>query len=126
MASRRAPIAVLNSGTAPTAQTRSPRRHSMHSSRRFMVLFALYLFFIAAASSPRIATAVPFWTGDQDISDGDVNDTFTSSNGQHFLAVDDSNNLYVAFFDDRFKVPNGDNNFEIFFRRFIYNFGSPF
>ncbi len=98
----------------------------MRSNRRFMVLFALYLFGLAAASFPVAASAVPFWTGDQDISDGDVNDTFTSSNGQHFMAVDDSNNLYVAFFDNRFKVPNGDNNFEIFFRRFIYNFGSPF
>jgi hypothetical protein len=91
-----------------------------------MVLFALFLFGLAAASFPRVAAAVPFWTMDQDISDGDVNDSFTSNNGQHFLAVDDSNNLYVSFFDNRFKVPNGDNNFEIFIRRFIYNFGSPF
>jgi len=98
----------------------------MRSSRRFMILFVLYLFGLASASIPGVATATPFWTGDQDISDGDVNDTFTSNNGQHFMAVDDSNNLYVAFFDNRFKVPNGDNNFEIFIRRFIYNFGSPF
>jgi len=64
----------------------------MRSSRRFMVLFALYLLGFAAAFLPGVAAAVPFWTGDQDISDGDVNETFTSSNGQHFVAVDDSNN----------------------------------
>lgn len=98
----------------------------MRSSRRFAVGLALFLFGVAAAWHPGIASATPFWTGDQDITDGDVNDTFTSNNGQHFMAMDDSNNLYVAFFDNRFKVPNGDNNFEIFFRRFIYNFGSPY
>jgi len=91
-----------------------------------MVPFALFLFGLAAASPPGVASAVPFWTADQDISDGEVNDTFTSNNGQHFMAMDDSNNLYVTFFDNRFKVPNGDNNYEIFIRRFIYNFGSPF
>lgn len=96
----------------------------MRSSRRFAFLLALFLLGLAAPFHP--ASATPFWTNDQDISDGDVNDTFTSNNGQHFMVVDDSNNLYVAFFDNRFKVVNGDNNFEIFFRRFIYNFGSPF
>ncbi len=98
----------------------------MRSSRRFAMGLALFLFGFAAAWHPGVASATPFWTGDQDITDGDVNDTFTSNNGQHFMAVDDSNNLYVAFFDNRFKIPNGDNNFEIFFRRFIYNFGSPY
>ena len=96
----------------------------MRPSRRFL----LSLLPLAAATflAAGVASAVPFWTGDQDISDGDVNDTFTSNNGQRFVAVDDSNNLYVAFFDNRFKVPNGDDNFEIFFRRFIFNFGSPY
>lgn len=96
----------------------------MRPSRRFL----LSLLPLAAATllAAGVASAVPFWTMDQDISDGDVNDTFTSNNGQRFVAVDDSNNLYVAFFDDRFKVPNGDDNFEIFFRRFIFNFGSPY
>ena len=95
-------------------------------SRRFIFVLALLFLGAAGMLHPGIAAAVPFWSGDQDITDGDVNDTFTSNNGQHFMAVDDSNNLYVAFFDNRFKVPNGDNNFEIFFRRFIYNFGSPY
>ncbi len=98
----------------------------MRPSPPFAMLLALFLLGLAAPFLTGVASATPFWTGDQDISDGDVNDTFTSNNGQHFMAVDDSNNLYVAFFDNRFKVPNGDNNFEIFFRRFIYNFGSPF
>ena len=96
----------------------------MRSSRRFELLVALVLL-CGAAFHPGGASAVPFWSGDQNISGGDVNDTFTSNNGQHFMAVDDSNNLYVAFFDNRFKVLGGDNNYEIFFRRFIYNFGSP-
>ena len=96
----------------------------MRSSRRFGILLALALCG-AASSPPRIVSAVPFWTGDQDISGGDVNETFTSNNGQHFMAVDDSNNLYVAFFDNRFKILGADNNYEIFFRRFVYNFGSP-
>lgn len=98
----------------------------MHFSRRFRLLLALLLFALGWSLRPGAALATPFWTGDQDISDGDVNDTFTSNNGQHFMAVDDSNNLYVAFFDNRFKVVNVDNNYEIFFRRFIYNFGSPY
>ena len=95
----------------------------MRPSRRFL----LSLLSVAAATflAAGVASAAPSWSNDQDISDGDVNDTFMSNNGQRFLAVDDSNNLYVAFFDNRFKVQNGDNNFEIFFRRFVYNFGSP-
>ena len=96
----------------------------MRPSRRFLrsILSVAAATFLAAG----VASAAPSWSTDQDISDGDVNDTFMPNNGQRFLAVDDSNNLYVAFYDDRFKVPNGDDNFEIFFRRFIYNFGSPF
>ena len=65
-----------------------------------------------------------FWSGDFSISEGDVNDTFTSLNNQRFMAVDDSNNLYITFFDNRNKV-GLDDNFEIYFRRFVYNFGSP-
>jgi len=93
----------------------------MRPSRRFLrsLLSVAAATFLAAG----VASAAPSWSNDQDISDGDVNDTFMSNNGQRFMAVDDSNNLYVAFYDNRFKVQNGDNNFEIFFRRFIYNFG---
>jgi len=100
----------------------------MRSSRYSLALTAVLLVGLATVLYTGVARAVPFWTQEQDISDGDVNDTFTSNNGQHFLACDDSNNLYVAFFDNRFKT-NGtppDNNFEIFFRKFIYNFGAPF
>ncbi len=97
----------------------------MRPSRRSVFLLALALFGAAGSLHPGKAPAAPVWTIDQDISGGDVNDTFTSNNGQRFMAVDDSNNLYVAFFDNRFKVIGGDNNFEIFFRRFVYNFGSP-
>jgi len=95
-------------------------------SRRSVFVLAFLFLAAAAMFHTGIAAAVPFWSGDQDITDGEVNETYTSFNGQHFMAVDDSNNMYVAFFDNRFKVPNGDNNFEIFFRRFIYNFGSPY
>ena len=94
-------------------------------SRYRTVLFAFLSLALVAVLRVGVASAIPIWYPEQDISDGDVNDTFTSSNGQHFVAMDDSSNLYVAFFDNRFKVPNGDNNFEIFFRRFVYNFGSP-
>lgn len=97
----------------------------MLSSRHRTVLIAFILLGLAAVFRAGVASATPTWFPEQDISDGDVNDTFTSSNGQHFVAMDDSNNLYVAFFDNRFKVPNGDNNFEIFIRKFIFNFGSP-
>ena len=97
----------------------------MLSSRYRSVLIAFILLGLAAFVRAGVASATPTWFAEQDISDGDVNDTFTSSNGQRFMAMDDSNNLYVAFFDNRFKVPNGDNNFEIFIRKFIFNFGSP-
>ena len=93
-------------------------RHSRHFGRFLTAL----PFAVAVLLAPRIAPAVPFWGPDQDITDGDVNDTFTSSNGQRFVAMDDSNNLYVAFFDNRYKT-GSDNNFEIFFRRFTYKFG---
>ena len=68
--------------------------------------------------------AAQFWSNDFSISEGDVNETSTSLNNQRFAAVDDSNNLYITFFDNRNKV-DPDDNFEIYFRRFIYNFGSP-
>jgi hypothetical protein len=70
------------------------------------------------------AHAAPFWSQDYDISEGDVNETYTALNNQRSAAVDDSNNLYIAFYDNRNKVGT-NNNFEIYFRRFIYNFGSP-
>jgi hypothetical protein len=100
----------------------------MCSSRRFGFSLVLLLFGAAAMFHAGSASAVPSWSGDQNISDGEVNETFTSNNGQHFMAVDDSNNLYVTFFDNRFKTTGtpDDNNFEIFIRRFIYGFGSPF
>ena len=80
-------------------------------SRYRTVLFAFLSLALVAVLRVGVASAIPIWYPEQDISDGDVNDTFTSSNGQHFVAMDDSSNLYVAFFDNRFKVPNGDNNF---------------
>jgi len=64
------------------------------------------------------------WSPDFNISGGDVNETYTPLNGQRASVVDDSNNLYIAFYDNRNN--NGSaNNFEIYFRRFVYNFGSP-
>jgi hypothetical protein len=93
----------------------------LNRSERWFALAALAL---ALALGPRPAQAQPFWTNDFDISEGDVNDTFTPLNNQRAMVVDDSNNLYIAFFDNRNKV-GSDNNFEIYFRRFIYNFGSP-
>ena len=79
----------------------------------------------AVALSWAVASAeASVWSPDFDISGGDVNETYTSLNGQRSAVVDDSNNLYIAFFDNRTK--NGlDNNFEIYFRRFVFNFGSP-
>ncbi len=81
--------------------------------------FALGLAAVPPAHSQTV------WSSDQDISDGDVNETYTSLNNQRFISEDDSNNLYIAFFDNRYKTST-DNNFEIFFRRFIFNFGSPY
>ena len=95
-------------------------RLSLNLGRRLSPLvFALSLVAGVAATA-----GAGTWGPDFDISGGDVNDTFTSSNGQRFACVNDTNDLYIAFFDNRNKVGN-DNNFEIYFRRFIYNFGSP-
>jgi len=94
----------------------------MRSKQSLGRALALVLIAFAVAASPSLAQT--FWSGDASISDGDVNDTFTSQNFQRFAAVDDSNNLYIAFYDNRNKV-GSDNNFEIYFRRFTYNFGSP-
>lgn len=92
----------------------------------FRRVAVLLLLAIAAAGffTPRSAPALPFWSSDFNISEGEVNDTYTGLNGQRFAVVDDSNNLYVSFWDNRNKV-GSDNNFEIYFRKFIYNFGSP-
>jgi len=90
-------------------------------AERCLVLFAL-LVVCAIVATP--ASAQPFWTSDFSISEGDVNETLTPLNNQRSAVVDDSNNLYIAFFDNRNKV-GSDNNFEIYFRKFIYNFGSP-
>ena len=87
-------------------------------------LLAVVTFAFALGLAAAPARAQTVWSTDQDISDGDVNDTFTSQNNQRLAAVDDSNNLYFVFFDNRNKTLS-DNNFEIYFRRFTYNFGSP-
>ncbi|HEX7077373.1 MAG TPA: FlgD immunoglobulin-like domain containing protein [Candidatus Eisenbacteria bacterium] len=81
--------------------------------------------FAACLLGPSAVKATPFWSPDYDISEGDVSDTYTSLNNQRFAAVDDSNNLYITFFDDRNKA-GLDDNFEIYIRRFTYNFGSPY
>lgn len=97
----------------------------MRSRRRFGRLIAP-LTLVAALFSASAAHAAPIWGSDVDISGDNVDETYTSSNGQRFVAVDDSNNLYIAFFDNRYKDAN-DNNFEIFLRLFSYNpwVGSP-
>jgi hypothetical protein len=87
------------------------------------VLALLTIAFALGLAAP-VARAQTFWTTDATITDGDVNDSFTPQNNQRFAAVDDSNNLYVLLYDNRNKT-GSDNNFEIFFRRFTYNFGSP-
>lgn len=85
---------------------------------------ALLLAILAGLTAAGSATAQPLWSSDFNISEGEVNETYTGLNGQRFAVVDDSNNLYISFWDNRNKV-GSDNNFEIYFRRFIYNFGSP-
>jgi len=90
-------------------------------SERWLILLALLT---SVSLVPQRAHAQAFWTSDFDVSEGDVNDTFTPLNNQRCAVVDDSNNLYIAFFDNRNKA-GLDNNFEIYFRRFVYNFGSP-
>ena len=95
-------------------------RLSLSLGRRLSPLvFALSLLAGVAATA-----GAGTWGPDFDISGGDVNETLTSSNGQRFSCVNDTNDLYIAFFDNRNKVGN-DINYEIYFRRFIYNFGSP-
>ena len=94
-------------------------RTQHHGLRLTPLLVALALIAGVAA-----AEAAGFWGPDFNISGGDVNETFTGQNGQRFAATDDSNNLYVAFHDNRNKTGD-DDNFEIYFRRFVYNFGSP-
>ena len=90
------------------------------SGRRLApILLALIL---AGAASTARAT---FWGPDYNISGGDVNETYTPPNNQRCMAVDDSNNLYVTFYDNRNQIVNGDDNYEIYFRRFTFNFGSP-
>jgi hypothetical protein len=84
----------------------------------------LAFFLLGVAMAVPAARAQTFWSQDYGISDGDVNDTFTPLNNQRFAAVDDSSNLYLCFFDNRNKS-GSDNNYEIYFRRFTYNFGSP-
>lgn len=88
------------------------------------VVIALVLAAAAGFVCTGLVQAQPFWSSDFNISEGEVNETYTGLNGQRFAVVDDSNNLYVAFWDNRNKT-GSDNNFEIYFRRFIYNFGSP-
>ena len=88
-----------------------------------VLALALLVPLLAVAMVPA-APAETFWTDDASISDGDVNESYTSLNHQRFAAVDDSNNLYICFYDNRNKSGN-DNNFEIYFRRFTFNFGSP-
>ena len=84
----------------------------------FPLLMVMALVTIVTAADAAV------WTPDFNISGGDINETYTPLNGQRAVVVDDSNNLYIAFFDNRNK--NGsDNNFEIYFRRFVFNFGSP-
>jgi hypothetical protein len=89
--------------------------------RAVVVLWATVVAGLLAACTASAQT----WSNDLGISDGDVNETYTGLNGQRFAVVDDSNNLYISFWDNRNKT-SSDNNFEIYFRRFIYNFGSPF
>jgi len=84
----------------------------------------LSLLLLVAALTAPAAYAQTFWTQDFDISEGDVSDTFTPLGNQRFASVDDSSNLYICFFDDRNKTAS-DDNFEIYFRRWTYNFGSP-
>jgi hypothetical protein len=89
---------------------------------RWLTLLALLASF---SLHPPRASAQTFWTNDFDISEGDVADTYTPLNNQKGAVVDDSNNLYITFYDNRNKS-GSDDNFEIYLRKFIYNFGSPY
>ena len=93
-------------------------RIALTQGRLTPLLIVMALLGIVAAADAAV------WTPDFNISGGDVNETYTPLNGQRGAVVDDSNNLYIAFFDNRNKNGN-DNNFEIYFRRFVFNFGSP-
>src|SRR6059036_1664191 len=86
--------------------------------RLSLLLIAVALFGVVGVVDAAV------WSPDFNISGGDVNETYTPLNGQRCAVVDDSNNLYISFFDNRNENGN-DNNFEIYFRRFVYNFGSP-
>jgi hypothetical protein len=97
-------------------------RHAARVTRRLAVLALASVLASAAAAPPARAT---FWGQDFNISGSDVNVTQTPFGNQRFTAADDSSNFYVAFHDDRNKVVGGDDNFEIYFRRFTFNFGSP-
>ena len=93
-------------------------RLALTQGRLTPLLILMALFGAAATADAAV------WSPDFNISGGDINETYTPLNGQRAVVVDDSNNLYIAFFDNRNK--NGsDNNFEIYFRRFVFNFGSP-
>ena len=82
------------------------------------LLLAVALSLAAAAADAQV------WSSDFNISEGDVNETQTPLNGQRAIAVDDSNNVYFVFADNRDTSP-GETTWEIYFRRFTYNFGSP-
>ena len=92
---------------------------ALTQGRRLSVLLIAMVFLgVGAAADAAV------WSPDFNISGGDVNETYTPLNGQRAMVVDDSNNLYITFFDNRNKT-GSDDNFEVYFRRFIYNFGSP-
>lgn len=91
-------------------------------AERWLALIALLGM---CALCPSSSKAQPFWTNDFDIAEGDVNETYTSLNNQRSAVVNDTNDLYISFFDNRNKVAPNDDNFEIYLRHFIYNFGSP-
>lgn len=81
--------------------------------------------FLAVALSLAAATAdAQVWSQDFNISEGDVNETQTSLSTQRGIAVDDSNNIYFTFGDNRNPIP-GETTWEIYFRRFTWGFGSP-
>ena len=82
------------------------------------LILAVALSLAAAAADAQV------WSSDFNISEGDVNETQTSLNNQRAIAVDDSNNVYFVFGDNR-NISPGETTWEIYFRRFTWNFGSP-
>ena len=68
---------------------------TLESLGRLLALLELIL--VVGAPAARAQTV---WSMDFDISDGDVNDTFTPLNNQRSVAVDDSSNLYILFYDN--------------------------